>query len=391
MILNTITSSNLLIDAYKFYSRGDARAHDALKIITERNDMTAAVLGCLEDATKEEEPEKQNLYVQAANFGKKFHPGVAIDEFQSTCRLLRVMNVARSENLENIGDIKSVINQLVAKQKFDLALWAVGWLKVEGEKQILTEWIEYIMGNRYLKDEQVAAKIHETLGRNPIVPYAGIANKAIEHSRIELAIKLIEKESQSSEQIQILLSLKRYDLVLARALATCNSNLIFMAIFKLKENMLSEFQFLELLKKHPLAFKYYCNFLTITDIPKLILICHADGMKEELELYLLENRLEPAIIVAKSLKQDFVSHQIETRLRLTRFQQGIKNINPPPKAQQASWVGLSISETIINLVALGQTNKAKDCQKKFDVADKKYRVLEQMAMNILPTLHFSDR
>lgn len=392
MILNTITSRDLLIDAYKFYSRGDARAHDALKIITDRNDMTTAVLGCLEEAIKEEELDKQNLFVQAAHFGKKFHPGVAIDEFQSTCRLLRIMNVARSENLENIRDIKAVIDQLVAGKKFDLALWAVSWLKEEGEQYILTEWIEYVMGKRYLRDEQVASKIQEILGRNPIIPYSSIANKAIEHNRITLAIKLIEKEGQSSEKIQILLSLKRYDLVLAQALATCNSNLIFMAIFKLKESMLSEIQFLELLKKHPLAFKYYCNFLSNADIPKLIMICYSEGLKDELSLYLLENRLESAMSVAKRIKQDFISSQIDIRMRLSKFQQSLKNLSPPPRAQpQASWVGLSISDTIINLVALGQTNKARDCQKRFDVADKKYRVLEQIALNILPTLQTAER
>lgn len=388
MILNTIESADLLIDAYKFYSRGDARAHDALRIVIDRNDMQAAVLSCLEKAKKEEEPNKQHLYVQAACLGKKFHPGIAVEEFQQTCRLLRVVNICRSYNLENIDDLESVVDQLLKKGKFDLPLWFVRWLKADGEKKILSKWSEHLIEKRYLLDDEIASKILDTLGQNPVVPYVDIANKAIEHNRIRLAIKLIENEGQSSKKIPLLLSLKQYDLVIAQALETCDSNLIFMAIFKLKESIPSEIQFLELLKKHQQAFRYYCNFLTVSDIPKLIMMSYHDGSKDELPLYLMDNRFESALTVSKRTKQDFVSHQIDIRMRLGKFHQGLKHIPHPPltKQQQCTWASLSISETIINLVALGQTNKAKDCQKKFDVTDKKYRVLEQIAMKTLPIL-----
>lgn len=388
MILNTIPSRDLLIDAYKFYSRGDARAHDALRIIINRNDMQTAVFNCLEEAKNEEEPDKQHLLVQAACFGKKFHPGIAIEEFQQTCRLLRVMNICRAYNLESVDNLDSVIDQLLAKRKFDLPLWFVRWLKAEGEQKILSRWTEYLIEKRYLRDEEIAAKIQQTLGQNPVIPYVDIANKAIEQNRITLAIKLIENEGQSSKKIPLLLSLRQYDLVLAQALATCDSNLIFMAIFKLKDSIHSEIQFLELLKKHPLAFRYYCNFLTVSDIPKLIMMSYHDGSKDELPLYLMDNRLESALAVSKRTKQEFVSHQIESRLLLIKFHQGLKQLPPPPMVQpaQTSWTGLSISETIINLVALGQGSKAKDCQRKFEVSDRKYRVLEQLALNILPKL-----
>lgn len=386
MILNTISSRDLLIDAYKFYSRGDARAHDALKIIIERNDMTAAVLGCLQEATSDEDPNKQSLYIQAACFGKKFHPGTGIDEFQSTCRLLRVLNICRSRNLDVSLDPNTVIDQLLDKREFGLALWIVGWLKIDGKTKVLTKWSEHMIGQRYLRDEQVASKIQAKFGRNPVVPYASIANLAIEHNRVTLAIKLIENEAQSSRQIPLLLSLKQYDLVLDKALASFDSNLVFIAIFKLRETMPSEIQFIELLKKHRLAFKYYCNFLAVADMPKLVMISYSESLKDELMINLLDNRLESALSVAKRTKQDFVSHQIEVRMRLSKFQQSLKQLALPPMAQQSSWNDLSISDTIINLVAAGHTGKAKDCQRKFEVPDKKYRVLEQIALKILPQL-----
>lgn len=386
MILNTISSRDLLIDAYKFYSRGDARAHDALKIITDRSDMKSAVLDCLQEASDDEDPNKQALYIQAACFGMKFHPGTGIEEFQSTCRSLRVLNICRSRNLDVSSDPNVVIDQLLDKNEFSLALWIVEWLKMDAKFKVLSKWSEHMIEKRYLRDEQLASRIQAKLGRNPVVPYASVANLAIEHNRVTLAIKLIENEGQSSRQIPLLLRLRQYDLVLVKALATCDSNLIFLAIFKLRESIPSEIQFLELLKKHRLAFKYYCNFLTVADMPKLVMISYSENLKEELMVNLLDNRLESALSVAKRTKQDFVAQQIEIRIRLNKFQQGLKQIALPPLAQHTSWIGLSVSDTIINLIAGGNSGKAKDCQRKFEMPEKKYRVLEQIALNILPKL-----
>lgn len=348
--------------------------------------MKSAVLDCLQEASDDEDPNKQALYIQAACFGMKFHPGTGIEEFQSTCRSLRVLNICRSRNLDVSSDPNAVIDQLLDKNEFSLALWIVEWLKVDAKFKVLSKWSEHMIEKRYLRDEQLASRIQAKLGRNPVVPYASVANLAIEHNRVTLAIKLIENEGQSSRQIPLLLRLRQYDLVLVKALATCDSNLIFLAIFKLRESIPSETQFLELLKKHRLAFKYYCNFLAVADMPKLVMISYSENLKEELMVNLLDNRLESALSVAKRTKQDFVAHQIEIRFRLNKFQQSLKQIALPPSAQQTSWVGLSVSDTIINLIAGEHSGKAKDCQRRFEMPEKKYRVLEQIALNILPKL-----
>lgn len=385
MILNQLLSRDLLIDAYKFYSRGDARAHEALNIIIKRDDMFNAVKGCLDQALKEEEPNKQKLYVQAACFGKKFQPGVAIKEYPSTCKQIKVMNALRAENIDASASLDTAIDMLMSWKKFELALWIVGHLNVEGEHKIRAKWSENFIDQRQLKDDQVAAEIQKILGTSPSVSYAEIATKAIERHRVQLAIKLIENESHSLKQIPLLLSLKQYDLVLAQALASCDSNLIYMAIFKLKESIPSEIPFLELLKKHKLAYRYYCNFLAISDIQKLIMISHKDNLSDELVWSLTDNRMESALTVAKKARRDIVPQQIENCMKLRKFQQTL-SCGPPSLARHSSWMDLSISDTIINLIAVSQPSKAKDVQRRFDVTDKKYRVLEQIASNTLPKL-----
>lgn len=388
MILNTILSRDLLVDAYKFYCRGDARAHDALKIIINRNDMNNAVEECLNEALKSEEPDKQQLYIQAACFGKKFHPGIAIDEFQNACRKIRVLNTCRYYGIDvsHTDSIDSIVDRFIARKQFSLALWIINWLKTSGQERVLNCWATYMIEKRHLRDEVVALKIQEKLGRDPIVPYADIASKAIEYNRATLAIKLIEREGQSSKQIPLLLSLRQYDMVLVQALATYDSNMIYMAIFKLKESIASEVQFLELIKKHPMAFKYYCNYLAISDIQKLILISYANSSQEELALYLMDNKLDSALAVSRRTKQEFTTNQIEARIRLVKFQQSLSKLGKPPKTSAASWNELSVSETITNLIALGHVAKAKDCQRRFEVPDRKYKALEQIALDNLPPL-----
>lgn len=386
MILETISSRDLLIDAYKFYLRGDARAHDALAIIVDRNDMNAAVLGCLERAKGEEDPSQQRIYLNAACFGKKFHPGVAINEYQSVCRRLRVRNICQTQVLAPSMDPQENIDQLIEKKSYDLADWVCDWTNCDSKEKVLNRWIEDLIRKRHIRDEELASIIQQKLGRESPIPYADVANKAIEFNRVKLAIRLLENEDQTSKKIPLLLGIKQYDLVLAQAVATCDSNSIYSAIFKLKDLIGNEINFLELLKKHRHAFKYYNNFLVKTDIKKLIKIQYTDGGKEDLMLHLLSGSLESALGVSRRSKQDFISHQIESQLKLNKFQQSLKQIDPPPINKNSEWLGLSISDTIINLIALGHSSKAKDCQRKFEVSDRKYKILEQVALNCLPKL-----
>lgn len=390
MILESISSRDLLIDAYKFYLRGDARAHDALTIIVNRDDMRAAVIGCLEKALKEDEPEQQKLYCNAACFGKKFYPGIAIEEFQSVCRSIRTRKVCQCHLPTTSPNPEDNINFLIQRKKYDLALWVSKWNKCKSDGRILTRWCSDLIEMNHLTDEQVGSKIKKVLGQIPPVSYADIANMAIKSNRVQLAISLIENEHQTAKKIPLLISIRQYDLVLAQAAETCDSNSIYSAIFKLRDLIANEVQFLELLKKNRQPFRYYCNFMALTDLRKLIKIQYADGGKEDVLLYILDRNLESALGVSKRAKQDFVTSQIESHIRLNKFRQQTLNsleCTPPPLEKSGQdWNGLSISDTIINLISLGHVSKAKDCQRKFEVPDRKYRVLEQIALNSLPKL-----
>lgn len=386
MVFENLSSKNILVDAFKFYNRGDARAHEFLNIIIEkRNDMPNAVKGCLDQAIQEEDPTRQKLYLQASCFGKKFYPGVAIEEYQSACRRVRVMNVLRQEKIEPNLSVEEAIRLLVSRRQFKLALWIVQYLKIAGGHIIRTEWSEHLVKQYRLTDDEVAIKIQNILGQDPLVSYADIANKAIESHRVQLAIKLLDKESHSLKQIPLLLSLKQYDRVLAHALSSCDSNLIHMAIFKLRESIPNEMTFLELLRKHPLALRYYCNYMATTDMKTLIMLSHKINSEDELLWCLLDNRMDSALSVSKKIRRDVVTQLIELSIDLNKFQQKITTALPT-FSKQSSWTGLSVSDTIIYLISVGQLDKAKEAKRRFDVSDKKFKLLEHLANDTLPEL-----
>lgn len=377
---------DLLVQCYKFYCRKDALAHDALLYMIGENQMPQAVLGCIDEALKQEDPSRQSLYINGACFGMKNYPGVAIEEFNYANRRLRVMNICRSLGLDPQLSIDQITDQLIMRRKFKLALWIVEWMRDEGEAKVRGKWCEHVIGTRTLTDFQAAEKIQEILGSYPAIPYAEAASIAIEQNRVQLAIALIENEAQYSKQIPLLMKLRKYDLVLAQALASCDANSIYSTIFKLRDTMMSEIAFLDLLKKHKLALNYYCNYLSVADMEKLILICHKNSPEDELIYSLVDNQYKSALTVSRKVRRDIIPTHIEAALRLGKFHESLDRLGAPPLAKQAYWKGLSISDTIINLISMGKVVMAKDCQRKFEISEKKYKALEQIALNTLPKL-----
>jgi hypothetical protein len=285
------------------------------------------------DQALKEKPSKQQLYLQAACFGKKFYPGIAIEEFQTACRQVRVMNILRQEMIEPDLSTETAVDILVARRQFELALWIVQYLRAGGEHDIKYKWSEHLINLRQLTDDQVAEKIQNIIGQDSQVSYTDIANKAIEKQRAQLAIKLLDRDSHSPEQIPLLLNLRQYDRVLAHALSSCNSNLIYTAIFKLRESIPSEIPFFELLKKHRLAMKYFCNYLAATDMKTLIMICHKNNPDDELLWSLMDDRMESALTIAKKIRKDTIPQRIEQSIEPNKFQQSL-TLNPPPLAKR---------------------------------------------------------
>ncbi|KAI6069782.1 Vacuolar protein sorting-associated protein 16-like protein [Aix galericulata] len=74
-------------------------------------------------------------------------------------------------------------------------------------------------------DEEVAYAINQKLGDTPGISYSEIAARAYDCGRTELAIKLLEYEPRSGEQVPLLLKMKRSKLALSKAIESGDTDL----------------------------------------------------------------------------------------------------------------------------------------------------------------------
>ncbi|KAG7217724.1 hypothetical protein INR49_020981 [Caranx melampygus] len=76
-----------------------------------------------------------------------------------------------------------------------------------------------------LSDEAIARAVCVKVGDSPGVSYSDIAAKAYECGRTELAIKLLDFEARSGEQVPLLLKMKRSQLALSKAVESGDTDL----------------------------------------------------------------------------------------------------------------------------------------------------------------------
>lgn len=430
--VGTISSAALLVEAYKLYKRGNLQAYLNIQSIRERDEMHLAVLSCIEAAGSEYQVAEQKLLIEAACFGKRFDPGIAIIEYQTMWSKLRVLNLIRKDPIAipmtycqyEYLTISTVLNHVVQRSLYSYALWIAEWLKMpkaSGETLIIAHWAYNLVRKAHLDDDSITREIRSKLASFPLISYADVARQAIDCGRVQLAIKLLCSEPDSSKKVPLLLDLKQFDQVFLSALDSYDCNLIFLAIFRLQGSIPDENRFVTTLRKHSYAFSLYQNYLSQTDIQKLIMISYnGKDHEQESRSYLISfrrdrtsnnelrciNQLDSAVKSYRKTKNEFAAQQTDQKLKLYKYQLELKGISIPPldaahlcpdlvrlnarseypTSASNKWLNLSLSHTIINLLALKDLVRARECQKRFEVPENKFQYLDKIANNRLEPL-----
>jgi len=208
------------------------------------------------------------------------------DDFSNVCKNLRVLNALRlyqvgipltMAQFYHLSP-RVVIDRLLARRLYPLAQEICGWLALPpkvGSNRVLAHWARYkvgkasghagVMGGGGDNDsaQQVASAIHAKLGNNPQIPYCDIAAKALEYGKEDLAIKLLDYETSVNRQVPLLVTLGRESkaLALTRALKSGNRNLAYFVIWELRKTLPST-DFHMLIRKYELGkvlYESYCQ------------------------------------------------------------------------------------------------------------------------------------
>ncbi|NXX58608.1 VPS16 protein, partial [Scopus umbretta] len=260
----------LLLEAQKEYEKESQKADEYLREIKDQKLLPEAVSRCIEAAGYEHEPDTQKSLLRAASFGKCFIDKFPPESFVRMCQDLRVLNAIRDYQ---IGipltftqykrlTIEVLLDRLVLRRLYPLAIRICEYLRlseIQGVSRILAHWACYKVQQKDKSDEEVAQAINQKLGDTPGISYSEIAARAYDCGRTELAIKLLEYEPRSGEQVPLLLKMKRSKLALSKAIESGDTDLVYTVVLHLK-NELNRGTFFMTLQNQPVALSLYRQF-----------------------------------------------------------------------------------------------------------------------------------
>ncbi|KAI3365893.1 hypothetical protein L3Q82_000872 [Scortum barcoo] len=342
----------LLLEAHREYEKLSQKADEYLREIKEQSMLGEAVRQCVEAAGHEYDTNTQKSLLRAASFGKCFLTDFSPDHFVSTCRELRVLNAVR----------ESSVGLPLTHTQF---------------KQMTLQVLIDRCSRKDLSDEAIARAVCVKVGDSPGVSYSHIAAKAYECGRTELAIKLLDFEARSGEQVPLLLKMKRSQLALSKAVESGDTDLVYTVVTYLKNEM-NRGDFFMTLRNQPVALSLYRQFCKLQEQETLKDLYNQDDDHQELANYYVtasyrEKRLESRLSLLQSAvdeynkaKNEFAAKATEDEMRLLRVQRKLDD------EKGAGLLGLSLQATMEALLALGLHKQAEQLYRDFRVPDKRY-------------------
>lgn len=387
----------LLLEAQKEYEKESQKADEYLREIQELGQLVQAVQQCIEAAGHEHQPDMQKSLLRAASFGKCFLDRFPPDSFVRMCQDLRVLNAIRDYH---IGipltysqykqlTIQVLLDRLVLRRLYPLAIQICEYLRlpeVQGVSRILAHWACYKVQQKDVSDEDVARAINQKLGDTPGVSYSDIAARAYGCGRTELAIKLLEYEPRSGEQVPLLLKMKRSKLALSKAIESGDTDLVFTVLLHLK-NELNRGDFFMTLRNQPMALSLYRQFCKHQELDTLKDLYNQDDNHQELgsfhirASYASEERIEGRVAALQTAadafykaKNEFAAKATEDQMRLLRLQRRLED------ELGGHFLDLSLHDTVTTLILGGHNKRAEQLARDFRIPDKRLWWLKLAAL-----------
>ncbi|CAK6981606.1 vacuolar protein sorting-associated protein 16 homolog [Scomber scombrus] len=378
----------LLLEAHREYEKCSQKADEYLREIKEQSMLGEAVRQCVEAAGHEYDSNTQKSLLRAASFGKCFLTDFSAESFVSTCRELRVLNAVRDAAVAlplthtqfKQMTLQVLIDRLVYRQFYPLAIEICRYLKIpdyQGVSRVLKHWASCKVQQKDLSDESISRAVCMKVGDSAGVSYSDIAAKAFECGRTELAIKLLDYEARSGEQVPLLLKMKRSQLALSKAVESGDTDLVYTVVSYLKNEM-NRGDFFMTLRNQPVALSLYRQFCKLQEQETLKDLYNQDDDHQELANYYVtasyrEKRLESRLSLLQTAvdefnkaKNEFAAKATEEEMKLLRFQRKLDD------EKGAGLLGLSLQATMEALLALGLQKQAEQLYRDFRVPDKRY-------------------
>ncbi|NXG17098.1 VPS16 protein, partial [Grallaria varia] len=213
-------------------------------------------------------------------------------------------------------------------------------------------------------DEEVAQAINHKLGDTPGISYSEIATRAYDCGRAELAIKLLEYEPRSGEQVPLLLKMKRSKLALGKAIESGDTDLVYTVVLHLK-NELNRGTFFMTLQNQPVALSLYRQFCRHQERDTLKDLYNQDDNHQELGNFHIhssysEKRIEGRVGALQNALDEF--NKARNDFAAKRHLQ--EHFDKP-------YLDLSLHDTVSTLILDGHHKRAEQLYREFRIPDKR--------------------
>ncbi|XP_067617235.1 vacuolar protein sorting-associated protein 16 homolog [Eurosta solidaginis] len=392
--VNSQEPSSFLFEAQKKFQEKSHQADEYLSLF--RDKMDIAVEECIEAAGYEFCTETQKSLLRTAYFGKGFIPSHNPDEYMRMLRILRVLNALRHEKIamplthKQFCHLKPevVLGRLVFRKHYAMAIQVAKHLKLP-ESWILEHWAYHKVINDK-DDNEVARKITDKF-KNPSVQgisFCNIAEKAHDVGRDELAIKLLELEPRASLQVPLLLKLGKYDRAIKSATQSGDTELVTAVLLEIKKKMMLA-NFNIIIREYPMALSIYKKMMKEWSPTALYDLYNQEDDQKSIAEYNFRNALESDSLesnlpmIANSYTQGRKNVEAELCADTGKIMKLQKNILTPKygRVHQITFNGLSIHNTILLLLQIGELKEAEKIKNDFKVPDKRFWWLRIITMS----------
>nr|AOM63317.1 vacuolar protein sorting 16A [Drosophila melanogaster] len=375
--VNSQEPASYLFEAQKKFEEKSYKSDEYLSMCREKIDL--AVSECIEAASYEFCPETQKSLLRTAYFGKGFIRNHNPDEYM---RILRVLNTLRHERIAMPITFKQfshlntevILSRLVFRKHYAIAIQVAKHLNLP-ESWILEHWAYHKVMNDP-NDTEVARKITEKF-KNPSVEgisFCNIASKAHQAGRDDLAIKLLELESRASLHVPLLLKMRKFDRAVGSATQSGDTELITQVLLEMKMHMMLSNLHMTI-RDHPLALNIYKKIMRESNRAGLYGIYNTEDDQKAIAEYHFQNAIETEglesnlSMIGNAYAQGRCTLEAELCADTSRL---IKLQKTLSTKYNVSLNGLSIHETIQELLLIGELKEAERIRSDFKVPDRRF-------------------
>ena len=396
--LGSTSSSSILFDAAQQLDRGSPKADENIQLI--RLSLPSAVAACIEAAGQQYDIHWQRQLLKAASFGKSVLDLYSSDGFVEMCQTLRILNSVRDHRIalpltywqyKHLAPEK-LIHRLVNRHEYRLAIRLSEFLNVSAH-QVYIRWATHKVRTSQADEEEICNAIIKRLKSKRGISFETVARAAYHEGRIRLAMDLLNQEPRAGKQVPLLMSMAEDELALDKAVAAGDTDLIYYALLHLKKT-LPLASFFRMVTNRPLATALVESSARLQDQALLKDLYRLDDraldgatllFSEALVQKAPQTKVDKMKLGAKWLADNSKDVNATQMLRIVQEAQNFLRLQSSLDHDLAStlhinFMGLSMNETLFQLILHSQTRRAQKLSQDFHVSPRVYEWVRLRAL-----------